>query len=65
MAQNAAHAIKQIQNFWLFRPVKAPKWVKDTRNGPQMISLIDLSLFPGPLAYLGASRGLQSQKLCI
>ena len=65
MAQNAAHAVNPIQNCWLWSPVEAPKWLKDTRNGPQIISPIDLSLFPGSLTYLGASRGLQSQKFCI
>ena len=53
MAQNAAHAVNQMQNCWLWRPVEPPKWVKDTRNGPQMVSLIDLSLFLGSLTYLG------------
>ena len=65
MAQNAAHAVNPIQNCWLWSPVEAPKWLKDTRNGPQIISPIDLSLFPGSLTYLGASRGLQSQKFCM
>ena len=65
MAQNAAGAVNPMQNCWLRSPVEAPKWVKDTINGPQMISPIDLSLFPGSLTYLGASRGLQSQKFCI
>ena len=61
MAQNAAHAVNQMQNCWLWRPVEPPQWVKDIRNGPQIVSLIDLSLFTGSLA----SRGLRSQKLCI
>ena len=65
MAQNAARAVNQMQNCWLWRPVEPPQWVKDIRNGPQIVSLIDLSLFMGSLAYLGASRGLRSQKLCI
>ena len=52
--------------FFLGHPtVDAPKWLKDTRNGPETISPIYLSLFPGSLTYLGASRGLQSQKFCI
>ena len=58
MAQNAARAVNQMQNCWLWRPVEPPQWVKDIRNGPQIVSLIDLSLFTGSLA----SRGLQSQK---
>ena len=65
IAKNAARAVNPMQNCWLRSPVEAPKWVKDTINGPQMISPIDLSLFPGSLTYLGASRGLQSQKFCI
>ena len=65
MAQNAARAVNPMQNCWLRSPVEAPKWLKDTRNGPETISPIYLSLFPGSLTYLGASRGLQSQKFCI
>ena len=65
MAQNAARALNPMQNCQLRSPVEAPKWLKDTRNGPETISPIDLILFPGSLTYLGASRGLQSQKFCI
>ena len=65
IAKNAAGAVNPMQNCWLRSPVEPPKWPKDTRNGPQTISPIDLSLFPGSLTYLGASRGLQSQKFCI
>ena len=65
MAQNAARAVNPMQNCWLRSPVEAPKWLKDTRNGPQTISQIHSSLFPESLTYLGASRGLQSQKFCI
>ena len=65
MAQNAAHAVNPMQKSWLQSPGEAPKWLKDTRNGPETISPIYLSLFPGSLTYLGASRGLQSQKFCI
>ena len=65
MAQNAAHAVNPMQKSWLRRPGEAPKWLKDTRNGPETISPIYLILFPGSLTYLGASRGLQSQKFCI
>ena len=65
IAKNAARAVNPMQNCWLRSPVEAPKWVKDTINGPQMISPIDLSLFPGSLSYLGASSGLQSQKICM
>ena len=63
MAQNAADAVNPMQNYWLQSPVEAPKWVEDTRNGPQMVSPIDLSLFPGFLTYLGACRGFQREKL--
>ena len=65
MAQNAALAVNPMKKCWLRSPVEAPKGLKDTRNGPQTISPIDLSLFPGSLANLGASIGLQSQKFCI
>ena len=65
MAQNAAHAVNPMQKSWLRSPGEAPKWLKGTRNGPETISPIYLSLFPGSLTYLGASRGLQSQKFCI
>ena len=63
IAQNAADAVNPMQNYWLQRPVEAPKWVKDTRNGPQMVSPIDLSLFPGFLTYIGACRGFRREKL--
>ena len=63
MAQNAADAVNPMQNYWLQSPVEAPKWVEDTRNGPQMVSPIDLSLFPGFLTYLGACRGFRREKL--
>ena len=63
MAQNAADAVNPMQNCWLRSPVEAPKWVEDTRNGPQMDSPIDLSLFPGFLTYLGACRGFRREKL--
>ena len=49
MAQNAAGAVNPMQNCWLRSPVEAPKWAKDTRNGPQMVSPINLSLFSGIL----------------
>ena len=45
IAKNAARAVNPMQNCWLRSPVEAPKWVKDTINGPQMISPIDLSFF--------------------
>ena len=65
MAQNAARAVNPMQNYWFRSLIEPPEWPKDTRNGPQTISPIDLSLFPGSLTYLGASQGLQSQKFCI
>ena len=65
IAKNAARAVNPMQNCWLRSPVEAPELLKDTRNGPQTISPIDLSLFPGSLSYLGASSGLQSQKICM
>ena len=65
MAQNAACAVNPMQNYWLRSLIEPPEWPKDTRNGPQTISPIDLSFFPGSLTNLGASRGLQSQKFCI
>ena len=48
MALNAARAVNPMQNCWLRSPVEAPKWVKDTRSGPKMVSPIDLSLFRDP-----------------
>ena len=65
MAQNAACAVNPMQKSWLRSPGEAPKWLKDTRNGPETISPIYLSLFPGSLTYLGASTGLRSQQFCI
>ena len=65
MAQNAARAVNPTQNYWLRSPVEALKWLKYTRNGPQTISPIDFSLFPGSMTYFRASRGPQSQKFCI
>ena len=65
MAKNAARTVNPMQNCWLRSHVEAPKWVKDTINGSQMVSPIDSTLFPGSLTYLGASRGLRSQKLYI
>ena len=62
IAKNAARAVNPMQNCWLRSPVEAPKWVEDTRNGPQMDSPIDLSLFLGFLTYLGACRGFQREK---
>ena len=53
-----------MQNCWLQSPVEAPKlngWGTPEMD-PQTIPPIDLSLFPGSFTYLGASRGLQSQK---
>ena len=65
IAKNAARAVNPMQNCRLRSPLETPEWAKDTINGPQMISPIDLSLFPGSLTYLGASRGLRSQKIFI
>ena len=48
MAQNAADAVNPMQNCWLQSPVEAPEWLKDTKNGPQAISPITLSLFRDP-----------------
>ena len=48
MAQKAARAVNPMQNCWLRSPVEPPKWLNDTRNGPQTISPIDLSLFRDP-----------------
>ena len=49
MAQNVAGAVNPMQNCWLQSPVEALKWVKDTRNGPQMVSPIEFESYSGIL----------------
>ena len=61
MAQNAARAVNPMQNCWLRSPVEAPKWLKDTRNGPQTISQIHSSLFPGSLESFQIVRKVSRQ----
>ena len=51
--------------FWLLSPLEAPKWVQDPGNGLNQSGAVGGIIwgpFPGSWTYLGASRGLRSQK---